>query len=77
MIYSTLTTKAMAAFKLKDSMDNVTAQYKLEKASSSAKDTRIKSLEDLVIEMGHDPKDVKVVELLIKKKNEDISSLKK
>lgn len=27
--------------------------------------------------MGHDPKDVKVVESLIKKKNEDIAALRK
>jgi len=33
LIYSTLTTKARATFKLKDSLDNVTTQYKLEKAS--------------------------------------------
>ena len=59
MIYSTLTAKEMATFKLKGSLDNVTAQYKLEKASSNAKDTRIKSLEDLIIELGHDPKDIK------------------
>jgi hypothetical protein len=57
MIYSTLTGKAMAAQSCKDSLDNViTTQYKLEKASSQAKDNRIKSLEDLVIELGHDPK---------------------
>ena len=77
MIYSTLTVKAMAAFKLKYSLDNVITQYKLEKASSNAKDTRIKSLEDLVIEMGHDPKEIKAAEQLIKKKNEDIATLKK
>jgi len=40
-------------------------------------DTRIKSLEDLIIEMGHDPKDVKAIENLIKKKNDDIATLKK
>lgn len=34
MIYSTLTRKAMAAHKMQDSLDNVTAQYKLENASS-------------------------------------------
>lgn len=34
MIYSTLTGKAMAAQRLQDSLDNVTIQYKLEKASS-------------------------------------------
>ena len=59
MIYSTLTTKAMAACKLQDSLDNITTQFKLERASSQAKDTMIKSLEDLVIELGHDPSDVK------------------
>jgi len=31
----------------------------------------------LVIELGHDPKDVKVAEKLIKKKNDDIATLKK
>lgn len=77
MIQSTLTGKAMATHKLQDSLDNVTAQYKLEKAYSQAKDNRINSLEDLVTEPGHDPSDIKVVEQLIKKKNEDITTLKK
>ena len=77
MIYSTLTGKAMASHKLQDSLDNVTAQYKLEKASSQAKDSRIKSLEELVIELNHDPSDIKATEQLIKKKNEDIAALKK
>jgi len=31
----------------------------------------------LVVELGHDPKDVKAVEKLIKKKNDDIDALKK
>ena len=77
MIYSTLTGKAMVAHKLHDSLDNVTAQYKLEKASSYAKDNIIKSLKDLVIELSHDPSDIKAIEQLIKKKNEDIAALKK
>jgi len=77
MIYSTLTRKAMAAHRLQDSLDNVTAQYKLEKAFSQAKDKRIKSLEDLAIELGHDRSDIKAAKRLIKKKNEDIASLKK
>lgn len=76
MIYSTLRGKAMTAHKLQSSLDKITAQYKLEKASSQAKDNRIKSLEDLVIELGHDPDDIKAVEKLIKKKNEDIDALK-
>lgn len=77
MIYPTLTTKEMETFKLRDSLDNMITQYKLEKESSNAKGTRIKSLEDLIIKLGHDPKDIKAVEQLIKKKNEDIAALKK
>jgi len=59
MIDSTLIGKALAARRLQDSLDNVTVQYKLEKATSQAKDNRIMSLEDLVIDMGHDPIDIK------------------
>ena len=44
MIYCTITGKAITTNKLQDSLDNVTTQYKLEKASSQAKDNRIKSL---------------------------------
>lgn len=62
IIYSTLTRKAMGAYKLQYSLDNVTAQYKLQNASSYAKDNRIKSLEDLVIELGRDPSDIKAIE---------------
>ena len=65
MIYFTLIAKAMDAFKLQDSLHNVIAQYKLEKASSQAKDNKIKSLEDLVIELDHDPSDINVTEQLI------------
>lgn len=49
----------------------------MEKASSLAKDNRIKSLEDIIIELGHDPKDAKGIKELIKKKQEDIATLKK
>lgn len=34
-------------------------------------------MEDLVIEVGHDPNDIKFAKKLIKKKNEDIAALKK
>lgn len=77
MIYSTMINKAMTAHKLQSSLDNITAQYKLEKASSQAKDNKIKSLEDLVIELGYNLSDVKATEKLIKKRNEDIVALKK
>lgn len=62
MTYSTLTSKAIATHQLQNSLNNRSTQLQLEKASSQTKDTRIKSLEDLVIEVGHDPKNVMVVE---------------
>lgn len=34
-------------------------------------------MEDLVIKLAQDPNDIKAVEKLIKKKNEDIADLKK
>jgi len=52
-------------------------QLKLETASSEVKDNRIKSLEELVIEIGYNPTDIKAEEELIKKKNGDIVALKK
>jgi len=77
IIYSTMTNKAMIVHKLQNSLDNIIAQYKLEKASSQAKDNIIKSQEDLLIEIGYNPSDVKAAKKLIKKKNEDIVALKK
>ena len=69
--------KPIASHQLQKPLNNISAKFQLEKASSQAKDTRIKSLEDLIIELGHDPKDVKATEKLIKKKNADIAALKK
>jgi len=76
MVYYTLTSNAMMTHRLQNSLSNTTAQLQIEKALSQVKDNRIKSLE-LIIELGHEPKDVKVVESLIKKKNEDITALGK
>jgi hypothetical protein len=50
---------------------------KLEKISSFSKDNRIKTLEELVLKIGYDPLNVKVVEEMLKKKNVDIASLRK
>ena len=77
MVYSTLTGKAMMEQRLENSSNNTTVQLQLEKASSYAKDNRIKSLEELTIGLGHDPKDVKAIEALIKKNDEDIATLRK
>ena len=52
-------------------------QLKFDKASSYAKDLRIKSLEELVIQVGYDPPNVKVVEELVQKNNVDIVALGK
>lgn len=77
MKYSTLANKAILAHRLQNSLHNTSAQLELEKASSQAKNNRIKSLEEIIIELGHDPNDPKGVQALIKKKEEDIESLKK
>jgi hypothetical protein len=50
---------------------------KLEKISSFAKDNRIKTLEELVLKIGYDPSNVKEIKEMIKKKNADITSLRK
>jgi len=52
-------------------------QLVLEKASSQAKDNRIKSLEEIIIDLGHDPKDPKVVQALLKERDADIAALRK
>jgi hypothetical protein len=49
----------------------------MEKISSFAKDNKIKTLEELVLKIGYDPANVKAAEEMIKKKNEDIASLRK
>jgi len=42
-----------------------------------SKDNRVKSLEGLMIKIGYDPTDVKAIEDIIKKKNANISALRK
>ena len=50
---------------------------KLDKGSLYEKDLRIKALDDLILQVGYDPSNVQVAELLIKKKNDDIVALRK
>jgi hypothetical protein len=59
------------------SLNNIQSQLKLEKISSLAKDNKIKSLKELLLKIGYDPKNVKEKEDLLKKKNVDIESLRK
>jgi hypothetical protein len=77
MVFSTLENASTTAAKLQVSLNNVQTQLKLEKVSSFAKDNRIKSLEEMVLKIGYDPSNVKVVEELLKKNNVDIASLRK
>ena len=77
MLYSTITTKVMSLQKLQNTIINMREQMKIDKASSYDKDLRIKSLEEWVIQVGYDPANVKVAELLGKKNNEDIAALRK
>ena len=68
MVYATLVERATLAHELKESLKNTNTQLDFERISSLAKDNRIKSLEDIIIDLGHDPKDPKGVKALMKKK---------
>ena len=45
--------------------------------SSSSKDNRIKTLEEIIVDLGHDPKSPKGVKAIMKKKEDDIDALRK
>ena len=77
MLYSTVVTQAMSATKLQNTIINMQDQMKLDKGSLYAKDKRIKALEDLILQVGYDPSNVQAAEMQIKKKNEDIATLRK
>lgn len=77
MISSTLTNTAMILSKFQVTLANTQSQLKLQKVSSLAKDTMIKSLEDLVLKMGYDPSNINSTKELVKKKNVELSALRK
>ena len=77
MVYSTLINKAMIVHETQDSLGNISAQLQIEKNSSQAKENRIKTLEEIIIGLGYNPKDSKSIEALIKKKDDDIAALRK
>ena len=76
MMYSTLANAARSTSRLQVSVKNTQTQLKLERISSLAKDTKIKSLEDLVIKLEYNPSDVKVVEKIVRN-NKGISEYSK
>jgi hypothetical protein len=77
MILSTLTNTLLNAPKLQVSLNNFQSQLKMEKISSLAKENNMKSLEELVFNIGYDPSNVKETEEAPKKKISDIASLRK
>jgi hypothetical protein len=77
MVFSTLAHASTTTSRLQVSLNKIQTQLKLDKISSFSKDNRIKTLEELVLKIGYDPSNVKAVEEIIKKKNEDITSLRK
>ena len=70
MISSTLTNIAMSFYKLLVTVENGESVLLSQR-------NMIKSLEDSVFKIGYDPKDVNVVEEIIKNKNLDIATLRK
>jgi len=58
MIFSTVTNIAMTLSKLQVTLENVQSQLKMEKFYTLAKDTKIKTLEDLVIKSGYHPANI-------------------
>jgi hypothetical protein len=77
MISHTLAHVATTAAKHQTTLSNAQTQLKLEKMSSFAKYSRIKTLEELVLKISYDPANVKAAEEMIKKKNADIAALRK
>jgi hypothetical protein len=77
MVFYTSVHTSASVSKLQVSLKNVQTQLKMEKISSFSKDNRIKTLEELVLKIGYDPLNVKAKEEMIKKKNDDIASLRK
>lgn len=78
MVYSTFTETSLTSSKLQLSLNIVQSHLKLEKVSSlSNLHNIIKYLEEMVINVGFDPSNSKVMEEIIKKKNADIAALKK
>ena len=60
-----------------NSLNNTAAQPELERASSQGKDNRIRALEDIIIEIGHDPKDIKGIQEILKLRDADMAALRR
>jgi hypothetical protein len=77
MVFHTLAHATASASRYRTALSNAQTQLKIDKISSFAKDNKIKTLEELVLKIGYDPANIKAAEEMIKKKNADITSLRK
>jgi len=77
MVYASLADQTLDNYRLQNSLNNIAAQLELERASSQAKDNRIRSLEDIIVEIGHDPKDIKGIQEILKLRDADMAALRR
>ena len=77
MVYASLADKTLDNYKLTSSLNATASQLELERASSQAKDNRIRSLEEIIIEIGHNPKDIKGIQEILKLRDADMAALRK
>lgn len=77
MVYASLADQTLDNYRLQNSLNNTASQLELERASSQAKENRIRSLEDIIIEIGHDPKDIKGIQEILKLRDADMAALRR
>jgi hypothetical protein len=77
MVYASLADKTLDNYKLTSSLNATASQLELERASSQAKDNRIRSLEEIIIEIGHNPNDIKGIQEILKLRDADMAALRK
>ena len=77
MVYASLADQTLDNYTLQSSLNNTASQLELERASSQAKDNKIRSLEDIIIEIGHDPKDIKGIQEILKLRDADMAALRR
>ena len=77
MVYASLADKTLENYKLTSSLNATASQLELERASSQAKDNRIRSLEDIIVEIGHNPNDIKGIQEILKLRDANMAALRK
>ena len=77
MVYASLADKTLDNYRLENNLNNTASQLELERASSQAKDNRIRTIQDIIIEIGHDPKDIKGIQEILKLRDADMAALRR